>query len=355
MKKIICLLIAAFIAICLPGCEESASEKGGYQVYYTNKDRTKLTHEGYTPKGQSDNELIKELIDRIATSPSSSEQKSAKPENVVCTGFVLDNKLLTLEFNSAYKEMDNISEVLFRAAAVKTLVQLPCVDKVAFNIEGNPLRDYVDQPVGAMTADTFIDNQGQGINSYQYASLPLYFADSSGQKIMKEMRNVHYSSNTALERVVLEQLIKGPVNSRLQAVMPADTKVLSVTVKGTSCTVNFSGSFNKGIDGKNVQPDAALYSVVNSLCDSCNLTEVNIQIDGESQITYRDTISLENGFGRNKDIIVVADTSQKAEDTAADDTAADTGGSSTVPDPQAETSVSADPSVGIDKIQGGKN
>lgn len=354
MKKIICLLMAAFIAICLPGCEESTKETGGYQVYYTNKDGTKLTHEGYTPKGQSDSDLIKELIDRIAASPTSAEQKSAKPENVVCTGFTLDNKLLTVDFNNAYKEMDNIAEVLFRAAVVKTLVQLPNVDKVAFTIEGNPLRDYVDQPVGAMTADTFIDTQGQGINSYQYASLPLYFADSSGQKIMKEMRNVHYSSNTTLERVVLEQLIKGPVNSKLQATVPADTKVLSVTVKGNSCTVNFSGAFNKGIDGKNVQPDAALYSVVNSLCDSCSLTEVTIQIDGESQLTYRDTISLETGFERNKDIILVADTSQNTEETPAEGTVTDIGGSGTVPDTQAGTG-SIDPSVGVDKIQGGKN
>ena len=89
-------------------------------------------------------------------------------------------------------------------------------------VNGQPLVDEAGDVVGAMTSESFINTEGNGINSYQNATLSLYFADSDGSLMEREMRNVHYSSNSTLEKVVLEELIKGPVNSRLQAVLPPE-------------------------------------------------------------------------------------------------------------------------------------
>lgn len=335
MKKIILLLLSALCILGAAGCEDNGKEAGGYQVYYINKEGTKLVSESYVPQETEQKALIKELADKLGSAPYSSDLKSVKPENLVFTGFSTEGRQLTVDCSSSYSEMDNISEVLFRAAVVKTLVQLPDIDNVSFTIEGSPLRDYVGAEVGPMTAETFIDTRGKGINSYQYAALPLYFADGSGEMIVKEIRNVHYSTNTTLEKVVVEQLIKGPANGRLQAVVPSDTKLLSVSVKDGRCTVNFSGSVNKSPDGSAVQPMAAVYSIVNSLCDACSVTEVTIQVDGESQIMYRDSVSLEEPFMRNKDIIEALPVSG----TTAGEV----------------SSEGLDPSIGIDKIQGGKN
>ena len=60
--------------------------------------------------------------------------------------------------------------------------------------------------------------------------LVLYFSSLSGDKIVKEMRNVHYSTNTTLEKVILEQLAAGPMNSKLSGVLSEEVRVLDVKV-----------------------------------------------------------------------------------------------------------------------------
>ena len=74
---------------------------------------------------------------------------------------------------------------------------------------------------------------------------PWDFADSDGSLMEREMRNVHYSSNSTLEKVVLEELIKGPGKFQTgRLLLPPETKVLSVQKDGSVCTVNFDAGFN---------------------------------------------------------------------------------------------------------------
>ena len=55
-----------------------------------------------------------------------------------------------------------------------------------------------------------MENSGKQINDYKYISMDLYFSDETGEKLKSENRALYYSSNVPLERVVVEQLIKGP-------------------------------------------------------------------------------------------------------------------------------------------------
>ena len=41
-------------------------------------------------------------------------------------------------------------------------------------------------------------------------TLTLYYADKDGTGLEKQTRVIHYSSNIALEKLVVEQLIEGP-------------------------------------------------------------------------------------------------------------------------------------------------
>ena len=178
------------------------------------------------------------------------------------------------------------------------------MEQVVITVNGEPLVDEAGDVVGAMTSESFINTEGNGINSYQNATLSLYFADSDGSLMEREMRNVHYSSNSTLEKVVLEELIKGPVNSRLQAVLPPETKVLSVQKDGSVCTVNFDAAFNAAPSAEsNVSAETSLYAVVDALTDAVGVREVIIQIEGSREIRYRDEIDLNQSFSRREDLI----------------------------------------------------
>lgn len=63
--------------------------------------------------------------------------------------------------------MSKTTEVLTRAAVVRSLTQIPEVEYVMITIAGEPLMDMAGNPLGIMTADMFVDNEGEQMNSYE--------------------------------------------------------------------------------------------------------------------------------------------------------------------------------------------
>ena len=52
----------------------------------------------------------------------------------------------------------------------------------------------------------------------------------------------------------------------------------------------------------NVTPEVTVYSLVNSLVELSNVNKVQISINGETNINYRETLSLSLLFERNLDL-----------------------------------------------------
>ena len=59
----------------------------------------------------------------------------------------------------------------------------------------------------------------------------LYYGNKQGDRLVKEKVSIRYNSSISKEKVLVEQLIKGPSSDNETAVIPAETKVLSVSVK----------------------------------------------------------------------------------------------------------------------------
>ncbi len=66
--------------------------------------------------------------------------------------------------------------------------------------------------------------------------------------------------------MLVEQLIKGPSSDNETAVIPAETKVLSVSVKDHICYVNLDKGF---LDTTNVMnPELPVYAIVNTIIEA---------------------------------------------------------------------------------------
>ena len=84
------------------------------------------------------------------------------------------------------------------------------MSKIRILVEGLPLRNSQNEEVGLLDNDSFVENSGKEINTYENATMTLYFTNESGDGLTAEQRNIYYSTNVPLERVVVEQLGKGP-------------------------------------------------------------------------------------------------------------------------------------------------
>lgn len=302
MKKIFFSFLIVILLIGMTGCTKAGTDNSGYQIYYTNLERTELSSESYHPQAADTEDIAAELLEKLASPSASAEHTSLLTSGVEITGSSLSDGQLTVTFNDTYEELDNASEILLRAGVVMTMTQVKEIRTVVFHIGNDVLRDISGEPVGAMTGSMFI-NQLVGTNSYRYAALSLYFSNKDGNKIVREVRNVHYSSNTTLERVVMEQLLKGPMNTQLLPILPEDVRVLSVSVEDNLCTLNLSKEFLNVRGDEALLPEVTIYAIVDSLCDMLDVERVQFQVEGQSNVLYKESLNLSGPFHRNSELI----------------------------------------------------
>ncbi|MDO4322935.1 MAG: GerMN domain-containing protein [Lachnospiraceae bacterium] len=301
IKRMLLWLLAA-AALLLAGCEKKQEPESSYKVYYVNTTGTRLMESDYKPQAQTFEEMMDELIGQIKTAPTG--YISALPETVSINGYERGIDALRIDFSGEYYSLSNTDEVLLRAAVVKTFSQIPGVTKVMITVNKEQLKDEEGEPVPAMDANSFIDTKEGGINSYQYATLILYFANAQGDRISKETRSLHYSSNMVLERVVVEQLIAGPQERELKPILGSNVRIQNVYIQDDICTINFDEEFNKIPLESTLDPEAALYAIVDSVCETCDsITGVKFEIDGESDVLFRDTVDLNQTFTMDRSFI----------------------------------------------------
>ena len=298
------LMLLTGILLLMAGCrkkEQQQEEDTGYQIYYINKEETAVVTESYEPEAQTTEDLIDELLQQLKTNPTDTEEKSAIPKNVSVSSWEIENGQLSLHFGSGYQEMNRLYEILCRSAVVRTLCQIPEVESVTFFIGDNPLMNLDETPVGQMTADSFVENTGDEINTYTDTTLKLYFANKAGDKLVEEQVDVRYSSNMSVEKLVVEQLIRGPITKDVYPTIPPETKVLSVSVKDGICYVNLNDGFlEQGYDLTEAVP---IYSIVNSLTEIPGISKVQILVNGETNRVYRESIRFDTAFERNLDLV----------------------------------------------------
>lgn len=291
-KKVTAVLLFLLGLFCLWGCNQEEQESK-YHLYYLSQEESRVVAEDYTPQASRETDLIQEFLDKLKEEPPE-ELQPLLPQGVEINESALADKVLNLDMNSAYLEMDSTREILTRAGLVRTFTQISDISAVTITVNGTALKNADGTAVGRMTQESFVENSGKQINDYKYISMNLYFADSTGEKLVGESRSLYYSSNVPLERVVVEQLIKGPKESGHLATLPAETKILGVSLADNICYVNLDSSFEGEVAG--VQPETTIYSIVNTLVSVCGVEEVQISVNGDTKVNFRDEIELDQFF-----------------------------------------------------------
>ena len=302
MKRYICMIFCAMIFL-LSGCGEEEHPIGSacYTLYFVSNDSTKLITKEYWTTTTDEKELFEELRDELSQVPEKLEYMPPFGSNVTLRKWKSHNGRLLLDFEARYAKLSDETEVLTRAAIVKTFTQIKGINYVSFQVDGKDLEDNLGKLVGAMYADSFIYNEGAQINSFEEITLNLFFANEEGDALIKTEKTIMYNTNVAMERVILEQLIAGSKGTKGYATINPDTKVLSVVVKDSVCYVNLNNAFLT--PGYSVTPEVVIYSIVNSLCEVSQIQKVQISVDGDTSIIYRDKMQLNATYERNLDLM----------------------------------------------------
>lgn len=315
MKKLFSAVLALVLACSLlTGCtvetqeEKVASGSNQYYLYYVNKDETKVVKERYQPEQESAEFMLQDFTGILNAQEGSGDNLALLPSGVQLVTYRLNESLLELEFNSDYSEMSRAREILVRAGVVRTFLQIPGVTGIKIFIESEELKDSKGQAVGVIDGNTFVEMWGSDKDAYRYDTFTLYFTDKTGEHLVAEQRNVYYKRILPRERVILEQLAKGPMVKGHYPTIPQETEILGVEVSDDVCYVDFSSAFSdSGID---IPVNTMIYSVVNSLLDTASADKVQISVEGDTEATLSDGTSLYSLFSKNTDLVLKEDQSE---------------------------------------------
>ncbi|MGN0374699.1 MAG: GerMN domain-containing protein [Butyrivibrio sp.] len=303
MKKIILFIFSLMLAVLATGCrnKDNISDKDSeYNIYYLYSDGITLITENYETDETDTNKLVKELLDKMLY-PDSEEHLSVYRSNFNADRFIVEEKVVYVYFSDGYLIMNDVEEVLFRSALVKTLCQIEGIDYVSFYIKEQPLTNDSGNVIGLMSAVDFIESTDDSLDNLQWSEMTLYFADDAGQNLVCEKKKVAYKKNVSIEQAVLENLIAGPDVEGAKRTLPKGLRIIGVSVKDGICYVNFDSSFlNAMVD---VSADVTIYSIVNSLCELPNIKQVQILVNGSSEKTFMDKYPLTTLFGRELNLV----------------------------------------------------
>ncbi len=300
MKRFFTILILLSLVLALNACSngskttpENTSEVG---VYYVNSKTSALVSERYQMISTKQEEQIDELLYMLKKAPENLLYKSALMDAAVVREYYFnDDESLTIDFEPSYAELTGISEILCRAAIVKTLSQLEGVEYIQFYVNGQPLLDSSGELVGIMTKDDFIDSTGTD------TKVKLYFANEKGDSLVEYLKEITYTGSGSLEEVVLKELLAGPEQIGMYRTVPEGTVLNKVEMKDSICYVDFNEKFMDKISG--LSDDVVIYSIVNTLVELPYIKKVQFQINGEVPPLFGEGLTLDGYFERDLSLL----------------------------------------------------
>lgn len=297
-RKITALVMALVLgAVAFSGCGKKETESK-YKIYYINEEQGEVLAESFVPSEETTQTMLEEMTEKL--NKKNAEGHTLLPENIEIQSCVDDDGMIRVDFNQEYHDLNPVDEVLLRASIVKDYVQIPNIYLVTITAEGTPIVDSQGQEIGAMSLDSFLENTGKEIMAYQYKELNLYFTNEEGNQLVPEARQVYYNGNTPIEKVIVEQLLRGPGESGHYATLPSDTRIVGVSVADGIAYVNLGKQFVD--EALPVNAQIPIYSIVNSLIDAGNVSQVQISINGDTSLLFKDKVDMNQLFQVNHEL-----------------------------------------------------
>ena len=284
-------------AVAFSGCGKKETESK-YKIYYINEEQGEVLAESFVPSEETTQTMLEEMTEKL--NKKNAEGHTLLPENIEIQSCVDDDGMIRVDFNQEYHDLNPVDEVLLRASIVKDYVQIPNIYLVTITAEGTPIVDSQGQEIGAMSLDSFLENTGKEFMAYQYKELNLYFTNEEGNQLVPEARQVYYNGNTPIEKVIVEQLLRGPGESGHYATLPSDTRIVGVSVADGIAYVNLGKQFVD--EALPVDAQIPIYSIVNSLIDAGNVSQVQISINGDTSLLFKDKVDMNQLFQVNHEL-----------------------------------------------------
>lgn len=307
--KIGLLLILLTLGL-LSGCTKTKVKlNDSPQIYYFDSIKGELVNQ---PLGDAfsklttDQDKVQYIIDELVMNKNTQGNTLIVTHPMPIIGVVTNDRVVEVNFSNDYNHLSAQERISMRAAIVYSLTQLESIDSVDFYIEDIPLKTSTGKVVGPISQANIKLNVLEPNPATTPYTLPLYFVNAEG-KLVKEERGIRVSDPTSVEKLLIEELIKGPNSEGLAPSLPSDMKVNDATTTNGVCQVDLSFDLKSKFFTSPEVKERMIYAIVNSLTeipklrtDIPKIKKVAFLVDGKSDIEFTKEIDLRDTFERNE-------------------------------------------------------
>ena len=304
MKKTIAIILSVlFVLTIFQACGFQKNNQGAkYNLYFANSDLNALLAESrnisikyddYDDKDDVAEIVLKELL----KGPADSSLKAVIPDGTKLRDVDVEDGIALVNFSKDYYNNDATTELLARFSVVNTLCEISGIHKIKIFVDGVELINSTGSPVGAIGKSDIADDS----TTENTQMVKLYFSNKDATSLVCERRNIALVDNN-LEKSIVTELIKGPVDPKLNTTVPTGTNVLSIETKEGICFVNLSDEFVSKHSGGSSAEVMTIYSVVNSLTELENVYKVQFLVGGKKLDVYKHMM-LSEPFERDETVI----------------------------------------------------
>ena len=304
MKKILLYLISASLIISLSGCFGTNKAKPEINLYFKDAQTNELSVEKIRySSSQNTVDMANFAMKKLLEGPSDIKYINTIAENVTCSSVTIKNETATVNFSKEFSSLSGADELNARFSVVRTLCEIPGINKVNILVEGKPLvSNATGKEVGVLgMKDIVFDLESVPKAVAETTTIKLYFTTSDAMALKSESRNVDTQDTISIEKSIMNELMKGPASPELINVIPSGTKLLNIETKDGVCYVNLSSDFISKFSGGTGM--FSVYSIVNSLCSLESVSSVQILIEGEKGAEFGNYV-FDEPIGSNMSIVV---------------------------------------------------
>lgn len=159
----------------------------------------------------------------------------------------------------------------------------------------------------------------------------LYFAERDKHELVKEDRSIMIGTGTdasnteGMAKILLEELVKGPTESRCSPILPKETKITSVKVENGLATVDLSTEVTEKYDNEIMESGLTVNGIVATLTRLDGVDRVKLTVGGKTfqlgETEIKDEYTVDSALQRQIDILdgkVVDDVINEGEDVVDD-------------------------------------
>lgn len=317
VKKIFLAAFAAVFAaialICLfayIGSVKKSENLMDINLYFFNPSDNTITAEKRSiPKTEDHNVLISSVEKAYREGPRNPSLTRAMPSSV---DFEITNNekgignVIDIDLKGDFEGAGSSAKLACIGSVVYTFSDISFIDNVRLSVNGENIADAYNmygKNTASLNRENVVSNPVINPEKIDKEKVVLYFLNAEGTALLPQECSIEVKQSRSLEYQIVEQLITGPSDDEMRAVLPADTKIKDIKTEEGICYVNFSGDFVSKLSGSAAQEKLTIYSIVNSLTELNTVNKVQFLVDGERMSEKKGHYDFGKTFERDETLI----------------------------------------------------